>query len=365
MTQQSKIVLLGIIGLVVSGFVVGRLLVEFDWNPTTTIKFGEAFPEQNDYAEDLLGPLVLTPQAGHDGKFYFSQAMDPFYLEPEVHAVYLDRPTYRAQRMLYPTLAGLGGVLPPTETAWSLIVVNVLAMAVGTAVTAMVAVELGLSPWWGLAFLFNPGLLVTLNIDSAEIVAMAALMAAILFAIRDRPTATAIALTAAALTRETMILAAIGLALFWYKKRSRFPLVLLTPFAAVAAWWVYVHWRLSDGLSQDIQAIGWPLQGFIQAFGGWLSTPNSLSDALIGCVLLFASVAIAVRAIRTPSPLGWAVAGFAALALVLSEPVWARYFDSSRALAPVLTAYILLVLSSSKDRTKVEHRPIDEGARSA
>ncbi len=364
MTQRSKIVLLGIMGVVVSCFFVGRLLAEFDWNPTTTIKFGELFTEQNDYAVDLLGPLVLTPEAGHDGKFYFSQAMDPFYLEPEVHAVYLDRPTYRAQRMLYPTIAGVGGLLGPTETAWGLILINVLAMGLGTAVTAMVAVELGRSPWLGLAFLFNLGLLVTLTIDSAEILAMTALMTAILFAIRGRPAATAVALTAAALTRETMILAAIGLAWFWYKKRSRLPLVLLMPFAAVATWWVYVHWRLADGISQDTQAIGLPLQGFIQAFGGWMSTPNSLPDALVGCVLLFTSIAIAVRAIRSPSPLSWAVAGFAVLAVILSEPVWARYFDSARALAPVLTTYILIVLATSRDRRGIEPSPMDEAARS-
>jgi len=71
-TERSKIVLLGVIGLVVSSFFVFRLLAEFDWNPTTTIKFGEALSEQNDYATDLLGPLVLTPQMGHDGKFFFS-----------------------------------------------------------------------------------------------------------------------------------------------------------------------------------------------------------------------------------------------------------------------------------------------------
>ncbi len=364
MTQRSKIVLLGVIGLVVSSFFVFRLLAEFDWNPTTTIKFGEALSEQNDYATDLLGPLVLTPQMGHDGKFYFSQAMDPFYLEPEVHAVYLDRPAYRAQRMLYPTIAGLGGLLGPSEIAWGLIIVNVVVMGLGTAITAMVALELGLSPWLGLAFLFNPGLFMTLSIDSADIVAMTALMTAILFAMRNRPAAAAVALTAAALTRETMILAAIGLALFWYQKRSRLPLVLLTPFAAVAAWWVYVHWRLAGGLSQDTQAIGLPFQGFIQAFGGWLSTPDSLVDALMGCVLLFASLVIAVRAIRTPSLLGWAVAGFALLAVVLSEPVWARYFDSARALAPLLTAYILLVPVGSKDPSKFEQSPVDEGARS-
>ena len=342
MTRWLKVTIIGVIGMVVAAFFVSRLLVEFDWNPTTTIKFGRELPEQVAYAEDLLGSVVVADDAGHDGKFYFSQAMDPFYLEPEVHAVYLDRPTYRAQRMLYPTVAGLAGLLGPTATAWSLIVVNIVAMGLGTAITALLAIEMGISPWFGLAFLLNPGMIVSMNIDSADIVAVAALMAAVLFAMRDRPVATAVALSISALNRETMLLGAIGLIVFWYVERGRIPRVLFTPFLVVGSWWLYVHWRLDDGLAQDTQAVGLPLQGFVEAVQSWLSTPNSLPDALIGFVLLFASIAIAVRAVRTPTALGAGVAGFALLAVILSEPVWERYFDSARALAPVLTAYVLL-----------------------
>jgi hypothetical protein len=189
-----------------------------------------------------------------------------------------------------------------------------------------------------------------LYIDSADIMAVAGLMAAAYFAIRDRPAATAAALAVAALSRETMLLGAVGLIVYWYWERRRVPVVLAAPFVAVFGWWSYVHWRLADGLAQDTQAVGPPLQGFIEAARGWLTTPNSLADALIGFVLLFASIAIAVRAVRTPTALGAAVAGFALLALILSEPVWARYFDSARALAPVLTAYVLLATARLKQR---------------
>ena len=306
------------------------------------------FPEQNVYAEDLLGPIVVAPEAGHDGKFFFSQAMDPFYLEPETHAVYLDRPTYRAQRMLYPTIASLGGLLNPTATAWGLIVVNLLAMGIGTAITARLALEMGLSPWYGLAFLLNPGLFIEIHIDSAGLVATAALMAAVLMAMWNRPWATGGFLAAAVLARETMLLAAVGLAVFFVWQKRKAPLALALPFLAVGGWWAYVHWRLADGLSQDTQAVGLPLVGFIEAFQVWVSTPDRMVDLLIGVILLFISVAVAVRAVLKPSALGLAIAPFALLALLMSQPVWARYFDSARALAPVLTGYALLVPAAIK-----------------
>jgi len=352
LTMSRKLLAVGALAFVFSAFLVGRVLAEFDWNPSATIKFGEVFTEQNAYAEELLGEIVLAPEAGHDGKFFFSQAMDPFYMEPDIHAVFLDRPTYRAQRMLYPTVASLGGLLSPVATAWGLIVVNVLALVAGTAFTGLVAQRLGLSTWFGLAFLLNPGLLVALNIDGANIVAMAGLMAGVYYVMEDRLLAASLAMTASVLARETMLIAVLGLALFWYFRKRRYPWSMLIPPGAAVAWWVFVHWRLDDGLAQDTKAVGLPMVGFVHAFRHWAQSSGATVDLLMGSVLLVVSLAILIRAFRTPTALGWGVAGFAVLAPLISEPVWLRYFDSTRALAPVLTAYALLIPAAIKARRK-------------
>jgi hypothetical protein len=274
--------------------------------------------------------------------------MDPFYLEPDIHAVYLDRPTYRAQRMLYPALASLGGSLSAGATAWGLIVVNVLAIGVGTAFTGLVAMRMGLTQWFGLAFLLNPGMIVTLNIDGAEIVAMAALMAAVYYTMKDSLLPAVIALCLACLARESMLIAAVGLGLYVLYKRRRMPWVFAAPVFPVAAWWFYVHWRLGALLAQDIKAFDFPFVGFSQALQRWLEIPGSAADMLMGCLLLVVSVLVVIRAVKTPTALGWAVSGFALLGIMLSGPVWLRYFDSARALAPVLTAYILMVPAEVK-----------------
>ena len=344
--MNRKLLAIGAISFIVTAFLVGRILAGFDWNPTATIKFAEDAVSQTEYAEDLLGEVIVAPDAGHDGKFFFSQAMDPFYLEPGVHAVFLDRPTYRAQRMLYPTLSSLGGLLSPMGTAWGLIVVNVLAMVVGTVFTSLVARQLGVSPWFGLVFVLNPGLIVALNIDGANIVAMAALMAGIYYVMTERVLVASLAMTASVLARETMVIAALGLALFWLYKYRKVPWAMLIPPTAVVTWWAYVHWRLQSGLAQDTQAVGWPFVGFVQAFERWVSPPISFVDLAMGVLLLLVSIALLVRSVLTPTALGWGVAGFAFLGLLLSEPVWLRWFDSTRALAPVLTAYALVVSAS-------------------
>ena len=340
--MRRSIATVAIFAALVSIVLVGRLLARNDFDPSTTIKFGEVSVEQNRYATDLLGEIVLAPMAGHDGKFFFSQAMDPFYLEPDVHAVHLDRPSYRAQRMAYPTLASIGGLLSADATAWGLIVVNVVAMAAGTAFTGLTAMRIGLSPWFGLAFVANPGMIVDLGIDGAGVVALAAMMAAVYYMLGDAIWPAAVALSVASLARETMLIAVAGLACFyWYKWRQiTWPLMLSV--VAVGGWWGYVHWRLDDGLAQDIQALDWPFVGFIDAFESWMNTPGSWADLAVGGVLLLVSAVVLIRSIRTPTALGWAVGGFAFLGLIMSEPVWENWFDSARALAPVLTGYILL-----------------------
>jgi len=356
--MRRAAIVMGLIGVLGGTLLVGRLLAEHDFDPSATVKFATIAPEQNAYAAELLGrDIVIAPKAGHDGKFFFSQAMDPFFLEPDVHAEHLDRPTYRAQRMLYPTLASLGGSVSAEATLWGLIVVNVLAMGIGTAFASLVAIEMGISKWLGLAFLLNPAMIVTLNIDGAEIVAVAAMMAAVYYTMRETYVPAAVSLTVACLAREAMLIAAVGLGLFVLYKKRRIVWAFAIPALAVGGWWFYVRWRLDALLAQDIKALDLPFVGFSQAFQRWLATPGSLPDLLMGCVLLIVSVLVVIRALRSPSALAWAASGFALLGLVLSGPVWLNYFDSSRALAPVLTAYLIMVPAEAVSRRALEGHP--------
>lgn len=341
----------GLVGFGIAILVAIRLLASGGWDPASFIKFGELEPERTEYGQRWLGEdLILAPELGHDGRFFFMQAMDPFYLQPQDHAAYLDRPSYRAQRMLYPTIASLGGLLGPRAIAWSLIGVNILAMALGTYFTARLAQQMGGSAWLGLAFTLNPGLVSELQIDGGGVMATAALMAGAWALLRGQTGWAVAALTAASLAREVMILAPLGLFVYliWrYRKLAHWSFVV--PFVVVGAWWLYVHARLDDGLTQDLQAVDLPFRGFLQAFEGWMTTPGRAVDMAVGVLLLLISLVVLYRVKSRPSILAAGVAGMAALTLTLSEPVWSRYFDSFRAAAPVVTAFVVLTFSREGD----------------
>ena len=74
------------------------------------------------HLESLAGGLViLIDGTGQDGQYFFLQANDPWLLNPSVGLRFLDFPTYMAQRMLDPVMAGLGGLLRPSQIlgGWS------------------------------------------------------------------------------------------------------------------------------------------------------------------------------------------------------------------------------------------------------
>ena len=341
-------ILIGMIGIAIGLYVTVPLLAGNDWNPSTLIKFPELRPDQLAYGNEMLGEVVPAGGDGHDGKYYFMQAMDPFYLEPDSHAYLLDRPSYRAQRMVYPTLAGGFGLLPPMATAWSLWIVNIIAIGVGGWLTAKLALELGLSAWFGLAFVLNPGIVVSTLIDTAEVLALLFMVAGALYVLRERTWPAVTFLTLAALTRETMILASVGaIAFLWHEKRS-VPWAYSVPFLASGVWWAYLHMRLAgiDVGLQDTAAIGAPFKGFFEAVQLWLAEPGSEPDMAMGALLLVISIFVAWRVVKHRSLLLMMTAGFTFVAVLMVQEVWRFYFDASRALVPLVTVYVLATAAS-------------------
>lgn len=349
-TRPARHVWVAMVGLIIGLAVALAILSSNAWDPTSLVRFGAGDVERRVYAEHWLGPGVwLAPDMGHDGKFFFIQAMDPFFAEPDQHAVFLDRPTYRARRMLYPTLASLGGLLGPQAIVWNFVILNVLGMAAGTYFTSRVATELGRSAWLGLAFALNPGLIFELIVDGSGVLAGVFLMAAVFFVIRGGHWWGGMGLAAAALARETMILAAVGVGLFFVWKHRRLPhIALALPFLVLGGWTLYLSGRLSEGVREDLVGFDLPFAGFAKAMGRWLANPAMTIDLAVGILLMTIVLLVLYLTFKTPSILASSVVGLALLSLVTSEYTWLSFFDSLRILAPVVTAFLVLWRSMRK-----------------
>jgi hypothetical protein len=350
--------LVGVVALLLVTAACGWVLSQVDWDATVFIGFGEEAESTRAFAEDRLGTVYLRGDQGHDGKFFFIQANDPWVLAPETNAAVLDRPLYRSQRMFYPVLAGVGGALEPAAIVWGLLVVNLLSIGIGTWATAAIAKSMGMAAWWGLAFGFNVGLLSEVVIDGAGVVATAAAFVAVSLFLKGRSAWAISALVLTCLSREAMLIAALGSAwwLWRYQGERRLAIAsIAVPTGAVVAWAGYL--RLQIGLETglgEVREIGLPFVGLFQAIPRWLDDPINL---VVGAVILLIFVMFIRRVLASSHLVGWAFVGFAALGLVLTARVWENYFDMTRAVAPVLTAFVLMLFAP-----KTSELPMHEGS---
>jgi hypothetical protein len=325
-------------------------LIRVGFDPSIFLALGEETPVQTAYARRLLGDVVTRPSYGHDGKFFFAQANDPWYLEPERHAAAIDWPIYRGQRMLYPMIAGGFGFLPPGAVAWSMLVTNLTAMAVGALLGALLAARMGVSTWVGLAVPLNIGLIFEVDIGGAGVLAYVFCLGAVYALAIERDWVAAFLLGAGALSREVMVAFAIGLVmLFWLDERRLRWRLVITPVVAMALWQMYLQVRVAgwSGLGGAPRIFSVPFLGMLEAIESWTGDPIRLTliVAILAAVARFVPLALKSRL-----PIAWGALPFVALTVVLSVEVWREPFDLSRALAPALTALPFLVLvQSSRD----------------
>ena len=334
--------------LVIGAIYVLRVLIPAGMDPSIFLALGEETPRQTAYAEGLLGRVVLRAAFGHDGKFFFAQANDPFYLNPDEHAAFLDQPLYRGQRMLFPLLAGGFGLFPPRVVVWAMLGLNLTALILATVVAAKLATLWGASPWLGLSVPLNLGLLSEIDIGGAGVIAMLMSLAAV-YAIARQPRGVStgllgasLLLSLAALAREVALLFALGLvALYWLRHRVAAWQLVAFPVLGAACWRLYLVCRLSGLPSgEPEQALSAPFLGLWEAFGYWVQDPIDLA---IGAVLLAVLAAFALKGIRSENLLAWGALPTIALATILSVRVWREPYDIARAIAPVLIAYPFLL----------------------
>ena len=343
----------GFVGLAIGVLLALRVLIPNHMDPTIFVAFGERSPVQTEYGRALLGSVTVRHGLGHDGRFFFAQANDPWYLEPERNAVVLDRPLYRAERMLFPMVAGGLGLFPPKVVVWAMLVTNLLGLAIGAFVAAKLAVAWGGTKWLGLWVPLNIGLLFELDIGGAGILAYVLCLVALWALVEGKVGAASASFAAAVLTREVMLAFAVGVFVLWWLDRRR-PLwsVLVAPLSALTVWITYLAWRLS-GISGSPPQLGTfgelPFVGLVGAFRYWLKVPIDLVFSLVVLAVLVAFVPLAIK---SRLPIAWGALPFAALVVILSASVLREPFDLSRAVTPIFTAFPFLVVLRSAEGTR-------------
>lgn len=195
-------------------------LVADQFDPFTFIRIGARF-------DPALGTLPM----GYDGQFAYQIARAPAQAPR-----HLDVPAYRYQRILYPLLARGLALGQAAWIPWSMLIINFIALVLGTWVTSRWMGDQGLSPWFSLAYPLNIGMLLSLRLDLTEPVAFLFVVIGFWAWFRGHCWRSAAGFALAALAKEVTLVLTAGLVLHllfqsrWWKA-VKWGAVATLPFA--------------------------------------------------------------------------------------------------------------------------------------
>lgn len=245
--------------------------------------------------------FVLVPPAAHyDGVYFYTIARDPLARGPE-HLL-IDRPAYRYGHAGYGLMASFVSLGQDRWIPLALFLVGLGGVGIAAGATAVLARDLGFSPWVGLGIALNPGIVYAVTVATSESVGAAMLAVSLLAWVRKKWLLAAVALTLLSLIKETFLVVPAALALYelvqFLRRRhsedlAKKALVLSSGPVVFAAWYLYL--RVQFGIWPHMQV----LDIFAAPFTGWVDSltiaggmSSSVGDAQIGQISVALLIAV-------------------------------------------------------------------------
>lgn len=329
--------------------------------PRDFIKIGYRFVLQS-RASDMIGfdPTYRYPAnrdsadgEGFDGQFSYYVALDPANAK-----YYLDLPSLRYTRVVYPLVARALALGRPGAIPAALLLVNWLAIGLGTLAVAAWLRRRDRSPWLALAYGLYPGLLVSFQRDLTEPLAYGMAAAAIYvfdFGPRHRLLWSAALFALAALTRQTTAVFALcyagalllsGDAPDW-RDRVRANALRASGFLALSIGPLLAYmsflwgWLGSPGLSAPGNT-ALPFVGLVESEPWELSRqPPEIVGIVAPTLILLALALLAWRSGRMRVELACLLANAIPFVVLLGPNVYRGYTSAGRAGMGVVLAGVL------------------------
>jgi hypothetical protein len=300
--------------------VVLALLATHAWDPRFFATLG---PEWERHDPGLL------KQA--DGSAFFTFATDPLGTAGR-------QLRFRTARVLYPLAARALALGRADRIGWSLLLVNLAAIVLGTELMHRLLARRGLSPWLALAYGAWAGLGAALLHDTAEALAYLCVLAGIEAQERGHPVLAGIGFLSGALTRETTLLLAVPYLLFSPRDRRGLRIIGLAVLAAWGAWLGIVALVGTGAMIQPGARPRFPLAGFLAT--RHLDLPVTLVYIIAPAVLVLGWAARELWRRPTDASL-WAAWLNALLVLQLPPRTAEIFWHSGRLATGFVTAMLL------------------------
>ncbi len=328
------------------------------WNPvygfTAFLQFDEAHEATAIAAFREYPVFPYRGLAPYDGMQYSQLAYHPLLEAAELRPA-VDSLSYRARRILLPAAAWLLAAGQPAWIARVYAILNVVCWLLLAAVfwrKLPVTDTRGALAWIGL--LFSAGALSSVRLALIDLPALLLLALALWDAERERNCRSAGWLAAAALTRETSLLASVACFSYPPKSRRELRCGLLRALLAAAPlflWLAYIRWQVGAAEAAGSHNFTWPIVGLLDKWDDCLyamtepqTQPFAWRTVLATAGLTFQAAFILIR--RRPADPWWRLgAAFTALLLCLGPAVWEGFPGAAvRVLLPLNLACNVLAV---------------------
>ena len=332
---------------------------------------GHRFCEVNQVPKSLTVPLSAGSYDGYDGQFYYRLALNPFTSKVTDFGIQLDHPAYRHQRILYPLIVWMMSFGCIHCVPVLMVVVNVLCLCLLGWLGGIFARSAGLHSLWGLAFPFYPGFLLSLERDLTDILCATLLLGSLLCVRHRRHLAAALLLSLAVLTRETVLLVAVGATYVWLKgvqdKKAADRLPWYFPMFALftySIWqfillrnWGFRLWNEAHAGAAG-SSLGWPFAGFLSRLASNAASKTQVQRVDFVDMLLIGVFAAAVAwSMRTSAASRLEKSAcllYAGLAVFFTGDMWVEDWAFLRVLSEFcVVGTMILLLSPSKMRMPI------------
>lgn len=236
---------------------------------TSLMRFGELHTATQLPVLQSL-PVAPSPGAGYDGQFYAQIAVQPHIGDPDLTQA-LDKPSYRARRILMPLVAHVVGAGDP----WRILQVYALLNAAAWLALAVVLWRvLPLGHWRSTAAwcgaVLSVGAVDSVRLGLTDLPAALLLLVATLAIERGRTVSAALWFLAAGFVREVSLLSSFVLRCVPQKStastRWRTFLLRAACTAPVIVWCAWLAWRLPGPVGHEGN-IDWPGLAFARELG--------------------------------------------------------------------------------------------------
>lgn len=359
--EQIRPRTIGIIaGAIAVLFVVLRLLVAANGDVSQYVVAGHVHTN----AAEVRPKIHVFDTEGYDGQFYWRLATNPSELDSTPYRGVQFDSSLRVSRIGYPTIAWMLALGQSDWVKWTLVLTNIIGIAVLATAGASIARSRGRPALAGLAFASSSGLVMALSRDLTEVTMVAGLVAGLALIERRQYAWATVCWMIACLVHEQSLFLLIPYGAYrvvgmvrrreWSLGRADVPWI--AGMSAFGLWQLTGRFLVGSFpvLASGSASMGVPFKGLFGQINHWVRDGFTGQQYLIvpQLALLITLIVLAFRSMRTLSAEDswqrWALIVATALATGLSTNVWVGPAELRHLVVLTMIAWLVIVSSGRR-----------------